>query len=423
MKLKANLSKFKESVFARNIVETFGTRFLLILIGVVSSVLVARVLGPEGRGLFALAGAVGAIGIQFGNLGIQASNTYYVAQNTKLLPQLLANSLLVGLGVGGVGAYLVWGIFQLWPDIAPVQGSLMVLALAWIPLGLVYLFLQNLLIGVGKIRGYNIIELVTKILYTVVIISFVLINMVDVNAIYGVVLATGALGAVWAYYMVIQMADADVRPSFSLFKASFTYGIKAYFVALFSYLVLRIDIFMIQFLLNTEAVGYYSIAVTLADYLYMLPAVVGTVLFPRLSGMKSTEEKWIFTNRLVRGFTPAMLSITLVAGLCARPTVMILFGEAFAPAVAAFLWLLPGIFLLAINTIYMNYFAALGMPMVALYSTIGATMLNIVLNLFLLPKWGMVGASVSSTISYSLMIGVSIAYIVWTQKDTVRQTE
>jgi O-antigen/teichoic acid export membrane protein len=92
------------SDFVRKVAETFGTRILLIGIGLVTSVIVARILGPDGRGLYAVAATIGAIGVQFGNLGLHASNTYYVARDRSLLPALVGNPLLIGFVFGGFGA-------------------------------------------------------------------------------------------------------------------------------------------------------------------------------------------------------------------------------------------------------------------------------------------------------------------------------
>ncbi|MDX1389259.1 MAG: hypothetical protein R3344_08715, partial [Acidobacteriota bacterium] len=98
-----------ESDFVQKVIETFATRILLIGIGFATSVLIARILGPEGRGLFAVAGTIAAIGIQFGNLGLHSANTYSVARDRGKLPGLLANSLLVGFGLGGLVAVITWG--------------------------------------------------------------------------------------------------------------------------------------------------------------------------------------------------------------------------------------------------------------------------------------------------------------------------
>src|SRR6267154_5379803 len=113
-----------------SIVETYATRMLLIAIGLATTMFVSRTLGPSGRGLFAVATAIAAIGVQFGNFGLHASNTYYVAKDRELLPVLIGNTLIVGLGIGGMAALLAWILAAMWPKLAPLHGPLLALALA-----------------------------------------------------------------------------------------------------------------------------------------------------------------------------------------------------------------------------------------------------------------------------------------------------
>ena len=75
--------KVLNSTFLLNVAETLLTRIVMIPIGLITSVILARVLGPEGRGLYAVAATISAIGEQFGNFGLHASNTYYVARDKK----------------------------------------------------------------------------------------------------------------------------------------------------------------------------------------------------------------------------------------------------------------------------------------------------------------------------------------------------
>ena len=144
MKIKAYFLQAIASDFIRKVVETFATRIIIIALGLITTVIVTRILGPEGRGLYAVAATIGAIGIQFGNLGLHASNTYYVAQDRSILPTLLGNSLLVSFGCGTLGIIIAWCIFILWPNLAPINGVLLIMALIWIPIGLAYLLIQNL---------------------------------------------------------------------------------------------------------------------------------------------------------------------------------------------------------------------------------------------------------------------------------------
>jgi O-antigen/teichoic acid export membrane protein len=72
---------------------------------------------------------------------------------------------------------------------------------------------------------------------------------------------------------------------------------------------------------------------------------------------------------------------------------------------------MPGILMLSINVVYMNYFASTGMPMITVYSPAIAALANIVLNIKIIPLLGIIGASISSSICYSAMLGFSIFYI------------
>ena len=144
---------------------------------------------------------------------------------------------------------------------------------------------------------------------------------------------------------------------------------------------------------------------------HILPTVIATILFPKLSAMPNIREKWDFSKSTTLWVGSMMAIVTSCAALLANPLVGLLFGKAFIPAVPAFMWLLPGIFMLSINTIYMNYFASIGMPSVTVYSSGIAAIVNILLNLRLIPWLGIVGASTASVLSYGLMLGISLVHI------------
>src|SRR2546425_2016835 len=110
------------SGFLRNVIETYATRILLMGVALITTIVVARLLGPEGRGLFAVAAAVGALGVQFGNLGLHTSNVYYAARSPETLPLLVGNTLLVGLGLGTLFACAAGAIFLSVPSLISLRG-------------------------------------------------------------------------------------------------------------------------------------------------------------------------------------------------------------------------------------------------------------------------------------------------------------
>ena len=117
------------SEFVRSAATTFATRIVLVGLGLATTVVVARSLGPEGRGLYAVALTIATLGVQLGNLGLHASNTYFVAKDRSLLSGLIGNTLVVTLGLGGLGAAVAGAVFHasvkpIFPELRIVRAAL-----------------------------------------------------------------------------------------------------------------------------------------------------------------------------------------------------------------------------------------------------------------------------------------------------------
>ncbi len=398
------------SDFTRKVAETFGTRLILVGIGIAMNVLIARTLGPEGRGLYALAATVGALGMQFGNLGLHASNTYHVARDRSLLAPLLGNSLLLSFVFGGAGAGLAWIVFSVWPHSAPVHGLLLGLALVWIPFGLAFMLLQNLLLGIQEVRAFNKIELASRILALVFVGCVAVSGFATVENIFAaslVAMFASFLGCLWQLRARIERS---LRPSFLLLKANLGYGIKLYLGAFFAFLMLRVDLLMIRYLLGTTETGYYSIAANMADLIYLLPAVVGSILFPKLSALADVQAKWQMTRKAALGVGLLVCPLVVLLMLLAQPLIRILYGAAFLPSVGPFLILSVAMIFYAVNNMFANYLASIGSPWFSVYIWIIGAALNVLLNALTIPRLGIRGAALSSLISYGVVLLLCYIY-------------
>jgi O-antigen/teichoic acid export membrane protein len=403
----------------RKVCETLGTRFLLICIGLITSVVIARILGPEGRGLYGVAMAIGAIVIQFMLLGLNTSNTYYVAKNRELLAPLLGNTIVASFVLGSISVLIIGVVFYIQPNWAPIEGLLLVFSLIWIPFGMFYLLLQRLIIGIYEVRIYNKVELINSILIICFVGILIFSANISVEGVFSAGLVSMILSILWILWKLMSKLNKFPRPSFTLFKESIRYGLKAYIAAFFMFIVLKVDLLMVKYILDAEQAGYYSIAAAMADMVSMLPVVVGTVLFPKLSAMDNKYEKWLFAKKVIIGTAFIMAISVSFASLLAEPAVKLLFGLEFIHSVPAFVWLMPGIFMLSINTIFMIYFASIGMPIITIYSPGVAAIVNLALNMKLIPFLGIVGASISSTISYGLMLIITIIVSFYLKKKIV----
>ena len=181
--------------------------------------------------------------------------------------------------------------------------------------------------------------------------------------------------------------------------------------ALALFLVLRVDLIMVKLLSGSADAGHYSVAVTLANLLLILPEVVGALLFPKLSAMTLPSRKRIVARNTAIGLGLTMVVLTAIALPFSKFLITVVYGLDFAPAASSLVLLAPGIICLSANTILLRYFASIGVPRITIYTTAFALACNVILNLYLIPKQGAAGAAIASSAACALMLASSSVYM------------
>jgi O-antigen/teichoic acid export membrane protein len=358
------------------------------------------------------------LGVQLANLGLFSSSIYYLAREPALLRTLLGNSLAASAILGGVAIVVALLIESLTPvEILP-GGLVEALALAWIPVGLVQLFLQSLLLGLQDIRGYNIcdvgIRLATALATAVVLAT----AHASVAALLGAAIWGMLVGAVIAYRRARPQMDGPPAFSWSILRRHLPYGSRAYVTTLFGYIVMRADVLVIQYSLGARDTGLYSVALTITDSLYTLPVVIAAVLFPRLAAVPDLGRKWRLTWTLTLMGTSVMAVGILAIAILARPLVSALFGQEFLQAAQLLQLLLPGLLFLSIETMIVQYLNARGFPVQVAWVWIGIAIVKCFLLVALVPQLGASAAAVvSSSISFLLLIAICLLVFVDLRKE------
>ena len=379
-------------------------------VGLITSIIITRSLGPEGRGIFAMTLIIGSLGIQIGNLGLHGSNTFYVAKNPGTLPSLLGNSILISMVLGSLFIGLGILFFSFYPDLAPVQGDLFYWGLLWIPPGLAYLLIQNLLLGIHEFHAFNKIELFSKITL-LLLVGFIIILKVDsVTTFYMVCFFTLLLSLAWSLWKISPFLSHRISLSFSLFKRGLNYGAKSYLGSLFAFLLLKIDLLMVKEILGNKEAGWYDLAVILAEMIYILPIVVFTIVFPKLCSMENLQDKWKLTKNMGVILMGAMGTIFVAIWFLAHPIIRILYGEDFLNAVPIFILLVFGKSIICMSQIFGNFVASINVPWSAVPFGFVLVLINIQLNLMFIEHYGMMGATFASIICFSLLIPFNYYY-------------
>jgi O-antigen/teichoic acid export membrane protein len=398
--------------FSGDVAATFAARVALVGAGVAASVLTARGLGPGGRGILATLGALAGIGLQMGNLGLHASNTYQISRCRELLGPLWGNSRRTAWSIGAALAILTLSLAFLVPEVlGEIPLWLLLPAVACIPFQLLILFGLNLLVGLGRVPLFNLLEVTFRGIGLGALFVVLVVMKGDVRwvLLLNLAIAAGAALVVAGVLQKLlrQSGGGTPRADLALFRTSVGYGARAYTAALLAFLIVRSDMLLVNVMRGTSDAGVYSIAVQVADLIYLLPMSIGMVLFPRLT--RHEEGDPVFARKVTRHTAFLLMLLCVAAALLAKPAVALLYGPAFLPAVTALWWLLPGIWAYGVTNQIATQLASSGMPWSAVWIWIPPLLLNVALNLFWIPRWGIVGASVSSTLCYGLALALHLA--------------
>lgn len=393
---------------ASGVSATFLAKMLGALLALSVSVIVSRSLGPEGRGAFASAMTLAAVGIQFASLGLHSSNTYYVAQDRSLLASLMANSLLISAVAGVTAALLIALVIQITTLLNGVDGILIGLALVWIPIGLAYMLLQNLLLGTMSVMRFNLIEIFVKSLNLLLAVALFFLGIGNEHSYLAAGLISLVVAALITWKSLAPSSGAVASVSLVLLQRQLPFAFRSYLASLFAFMLLRSDLLMVQHFAGNAEAGQYSIAVSMADMLGLLPASASALLFPKLSGITDRSTRRRTTWKMIFHIAWIMLLMGLVAGVIAGPVVSLLFGNAFLPAVPMFRILVGAIVIYGVNNILANLLAAEGLPWSGVWIWTIALVLNMTLNWFWIPMYGGEGAAYASLIAYAVAFVLQI---------------
>jgi O-antigen/teichoic acid export membrane protein len=376
-------------------------RLLMIVAGFISSIITARFFGPEGRGVFFYWSTLAAFAIQFGNLGLHSSNTYLLTKGRAQFSVLSANSLWISI-IGGVviGGFLSSSLLL----IDGGMGNKLLLlwpVLLMIPSGLYFLLGTNLLVADGRIDEYNGFELANRYLGLAAIL-FSAWCWRSPEASLGIISAASVMICLPLYHRLKVLGGVG-RGSFIILREGFGYAIRAYLACLLAFAVFRLNAIFIGQYTDKSTLGTWSIAAQLLDVILVIPTTIALVLLPRI--MRS-EQPYHLMKAQLRLVIITLVFVCAVIAWLGHNFIMLVYGDRFAGAYAMLLWGLPGIFALGLTSVISQYLAVAGIPLGLVFIWMIGLVVELVLSLWLIPSRGGIGAMMSLSGSYVVILGM-----------------
>jgi O-antigen/teichoic acid export membrane protein len=398
-----------------NIVTTFSSRLGVAALSFLSSILLARFLGPEGRGIFALVNLIPEMILTFGLLGFDQAYAVYAGLEPEKRRAMLWQSISMAGVIGGAGAILgyIYLVFGAPGSEKLIKGPLWlyILPLSVVPASMITRYWLSILRGMNRILLLNAIEFGAKLASIVVVLTLVGWLDLDVaGAVYGGVALS--IGQVILLIVLFRSLKVLGRPSFDapFWRRTGTFALPTYFGSIMGYLNYRIDQFLIAFLLPPKQLAFYVLAVGLAEQLWVLSGAVSAALLPHLTNRTERDPA---VSAVIGRHVMVLTGIAcLVLFVFADLLVPALYTNAFGDAVAPLRWLLPGIFTLSIGKVLVSEILAREKAKWTMWIAAVAVTINIVGNLILIPLMGISGAAFASSLSYtSISILVIWVYV------------
>ncbi|MEZ5308587.1 MAG: polysaccharide biosynthesis C-terminal domain-containing protein [Pyrinomonadaceae bacterium] len=396
----------------------FGTMFL----GIVAGIFVSRLLGPEGRGVFALFKANSEFLVLFLGFGLGSGVTYFTS-NKKIPIRHLFGMSIAGFTAGSVlSALLILAL--------PILGYQRIFFpsnfdTAWFRNYLAVLFiianagvvLTAFLNGRQRFGLTNFAKTSQAAVFLVFAVALFLYSdhsllFRNTTLVLVALFASTMLSTVYLVVCVLFEFRGEGSPEFRFdtdLKVAGGFIYLVYLGELINFFNYRLDVWLVQYFQNSYQLGLYTLAVSVAQMLWLIATPVTIVLLPYLNGTRSDDEAqpmFLFYARLT--FTLTFLSCVALyfVGEYLLPFV---YGAKFVESVPAFRLLLIGVLFSSVSKVMSVYVVTQGLMRYNVLSVSAGVIVTFALDMVLIPSYGIQGASIATSVSYFVIF----LFLIW----------
>ena len=377
----------------------------------------ARYLGPDGLGLFSMAFMIIGIVEIIAGFGIGEALVKYVAEYRECeRVSSLTSSAFITISVFGiitsVALFFSSNLFADIFDMPYLSILLKIYAIAF-PFSLIYGIILGFLRGLRKMKYFAFLRILDASLALAFILAFLAAGFWVEGAMLGilfeiiVIFVVGML--IMKKFMRFSLSDYQGNT-----KMLASFGSRIIGANIVGQIYYNIDTLMIGYFLTSTEVGYYAVAISLSRFFWLVPRAIATVAYPAISEYWANGNRQA-VNKLVDKSTKYSACILIFAGMSivffAKDIITFLFTPEFLPAVLPLAILITGTVTSGILRSVGEIFASVGKVNLVLKISIIGAVGDIILNMILIPIYGIIGAATATAASQVLNVGITIYFL------------
>ena len=390
------------SLFAK-LVAAFGGQIGIFLFGFISQAILAQSLGAAGKGTYSLVILIVVLIHQLFNGSLSGANAHFTGRYSRFGPGIIGNSLFIALALGGLitlsfRRYADQILAQTYPEVDPNLVKLTILSMTFL---LLLEYCNGIVRGQNRILRFSFTLAIREFLFLITLLILILSGTLTVEKALKTWIAIVSVVALFATWSAWSGMKFKLRLDIPLWFSMAKYSLQAHAANLSGFLRMRIDMFILAAFLDIKTVGYYSITFNMIQFLSYLPRSVAQVLGPHISWRKDSAGD-ILTPVLSR----ITLFISAIAGflmiIFGYPAIKIIFGEEFLPGYPPLVIMVPGAVIYTLATSLAGDLGGRGKPQYAMRISLIMLFLNVIINLSLIPPFGMIGAAIAASLTQAI---------------------
>lgn len=377
-------------------------------IGLITNIFIGRWLGVVGLGLYSITltffmviGMIAGIGIpeaivKFISEVKDSKETIYSIFSTGIIMSLFSGTL------AGISVYFLADSFSIFFGINELSGLLKIIAFA-IPFLVINTTILSSLRGLREMKSYSYRQILRSVLLIGSITLFIFLGLEVRGAVLALLITE--MGIFILLIFISEKFFKFLLKDFNLHaKKLFIFGSLVFLASALWTINTYMDTLLVGFFMTEEDVGYYAIAVAIAKAGFLsLPMAVSTVTFPMISeyhGKKLKETITYLVNKTMK-FTLFYLSVLGLAVIFfSRDIILLLLHEEFMPAIMPLNILIYGLIFFGPVAAIGTIFTAMDRPDFTSKSNLLIAMINISLDIVLIPLLGITGAAIATVVSF-----------------------
>lgn len=387
---------------ARGTVINVCTRVLGIALGL-SIVLVTARLGPREQGAFALFTAVESALLMLGS-GFGVSLARRVSHHGERPVGLVGAVLVLCCGLGLACSLALGGVAMLGDAELGFLGIL-----AWsVPIMFITPSLSGLWLGSARMMSLARINLAAPLLTLVGMGLALVVNpAIGLQAVLWswaatrVLVGLATLAAAWRQGWI-------GRPRFDALSSEMRFVMVIGLTNVIGLLNYKADLFLVEHFLGRASTGLYSVAVMVAELLWMVSSSVTQAAYARI-GTPDGVEAGRITLRVIHASLLTLMVLAPLLWLAAMVLLPRILTAEYAAALPVLACLLPGVMAYGAASALSAYFTNhAGRPLIPAALAGFSLVVNVVLSILFIPRFGMMGGAIATTASYFASIGVAV---------------